>query len=311
MKIQNVFASLMIASLIPAVTFAEETPANESKVKIEKPKTTVPGDIDNEITNARLRAVSGAKSDWSFSSSFNYSGSSILSPFSTLRPQFNPQNGADPTNANGQLAIKYRVTEHNSLLAGFGVQYTPGYTDNGTAVAQQTTASSPYIDYNRAFRTGAAQHVIDVAVSKYTLSSDIDQNLNLAFSAGDQVMFNVADSKLELGAALGYSQDLYDGQALRNGAPRKDYIYSQAYFEPIAEYAFNDKINLRTVFRMYILNQSAADRTYWASPAVTTESLGVGFAVTRDVYLYPSIQWAWDRIAADATTVGFSANINL
>ena len=273
----------------------------------------VSGDIDNEITNARLRAVSGAKSAWSFSSNFNYAGSTILTPFSSIRPQLNSQNNLDATNINGQMAVKYRMTEHDSLLMGFGIQFTPGYTDpnSGAAIGAVTTASSPYLDYSRAFRIGTAQNVVDISISKYTLANDMNNGLSYALSAGDQVMFDIGQSKLEVGAAAGWGQDILSGQMMSQGLPVPDYLLSQIYIEPVAEYAISDKIQLRTVYRMLLLNQDSNNRSIWATPSFQSQSIGIGYGVTRDIYLYPNMQWSWSHISADATTVGFTANINL
>ena len=318
--IMSVLSSLVFLFSLSAMAAQEGGDnANSNVLKSESiPSPSAKADIDDEITNARLRAVSGAKTNWSFSSNFNYAGSSILTPTSSTRPQLNSQNNADPTNLNGQVAMKYRMTEHDSLLGGIGLQYTPAYTKPGSnsTVDQQTTASSPYVDYNRAFRAGSAQHVIDIAVSKYTLGSDTSTNLNWGVSLGDQVMFDVSKTKLEVGAAFGYAQDIYNGQAVQsdkqgNVSPQADYTYSQVYFEPVAEYAISDAVSLRTVYRLLVVNQDAANRTVWTTQPHTTESIGVGFAVTRNIYLYPNLQWNWDQIAADATTVGFTANINL
>jgi hypothetical protein len=108
---------LALAFLTP-IAHAQETQKAQS------------GDIDDEITNARLRAVTGSKSPFSFWSQFIYYGAAISNPFSTQRPQLNSQNNADPTTLVGQISGKYRFTEHDSVIAGIGVQYTPAYTDN-------------------------------------------------------------------------------------------------------------------------------------------------------------------------------------
>jgi hypothetical protein len=81
-------------------------------------------------------------------------------------------------------------------------------------------------------------------------------------------------------------------------------------FDPILEYAFTDKASFRTVYRAMTLRASNANKSSW-KVSDTTESMGFGYALTRDIYLYPNMQWKWNAVAADKTTVGFSANINL
>lgn len=265
------------------------------------------GDIDDEITNARLRAVTGAKSNFSFWSQFAYAGAAITSPFSTLRPQLNSQNNADPTNLTGQVSGKYRLTEHDSIIAGIGLQYTPAYNDptqgpQGTA----TNMSTPYVDYNRAFRVGGVQNVLDVTLSKYTLGSDLANNLNYNWAVQHQFMVELGKSKkLSIGMANFVTQDVYTSDGQTPGSK-----YLQVGFEPVLEYAITEKTSFRTVYRMAIFNEMFGTNGNWTE-AAQSESVGIGYAIRRDIYIYPNMQWGWTNINANATTVGFSTNINL
>jgi hypothetical protein len=42
-----------------------------------------------------------------------------------------------------------------------------------------------------------------------------------------------------------------------------------------------------------------------------TESVGIGCSVTRDIFLYPNIQFTPGNISANLTNVGLTATINL
>jgi len=308
MKLALSMLVLMAGINVWAQQAADQTQSSTVNNKDVKPAAAAAktGDIDDEITNARLRAVTGAKSDFSFWSSFSYAGSSLLNPTSSQRPQLNAQNAADPTNLSGQVSGKYRLTEHDSLIAGVGVQYTPSFTDNsGTNQPTSTTVQSPYVDYNRAFRVGAYQNVIDVNISKYTLGTDVSQNLNWAWSLSHTVMREVGESKrLSLGLSSALAEDVYTAAGQAGG------YTLQAAVEPVLEYAITDKASFRTVYRMVMLNEVFGTNSNW-SQATQTESAGIGYAITRDIYVYPNMQWLWNRIAADVTTVGFGANINL
>lgn len=321
MKKQLLMSLILVGSVLSAMSVkADDTTAAPNTMssdlsKLNQEQKPANKDIDDEITNARLRAVTGSKSNWSFWSQFAYAGSSIMNPLSTQRPQLNSQNNADPTNLGGQVSAKYRLTEHDSLLAGIGVQFTPQYSDPKThsTVGAQTTAQTPYVDYNRAFRLGGVQNVVDVAVSKYTLSSDLDSNMNYGWSIAHQMMVETGKSgKLSLGLYEALGQDIYThldpGQALA-GNPNS-VIYAQFAVDPVLEYAFTDKVSFRTVYRMLTLNDEAYNRSIWKA-APESQSVGIGYAVTRDIYLYPNMQWAWGHVATDQTTVGLTANVNL
>lgn len=308
-----IFAALATSSLLLASgAIAQVAPATESNTSTVKQsevgQRAEKKDIDQEITNAKLRASTGSKKLISISSSLNYAGASILNPTSTERPQLNSgSNAADPTNLSGNIAIKYRATDHDNLSLGFGVQYTPSFVKNrktGEKAAASTTASSPYVDYSRVFRAGEVQNVLSASVSKYTLKEDIDDaKLNYSVGLSHSFMVGIGDSKFEIGMSSAVSQDIYS--EFVDGA----YQYSLG-LNPILEYAFTDKASFRTVYRAVGMATQVEDNTRWKQ-FDASQSMGFGYAVTRDVYVYPNMQWKWNRVASDATTVGFSTNINL
>jgi len=302
----------ILALLLGSGAFAQVAPATESNTSTVKQnevgQRAEKKDIDDEITNAKLRAATGSKKLISVSSSLAYAGASILNPTSTERPQLNSgSNAADPTNLSGNIALKYRATDHDNISLGFGVQYTPAFVKNrqtGEKASASTTASSPYLDYSRVFRAADIQNVVSATISKYTLKEDIeDAKLNYSVGLSHSFMVGVGDSKFEVGMASGLGQDIYSEYMAGS------YEYNLS-FSPILEYAFTDKASFRTVYRAVNMSTKVDDNARWKT-ADTSQSMGFGYAITRDVYVYPNMQWKWNRVASDATTVGFSTNINL
>ena len=301
-----------IALVLGSAAFAETTTVTTttettSKVNVGN-NAPERKNIDEEITNAKLRATTGSKKLWSFGSSFSYAGGAITNPGSTERPQLNDGLVAlDPTKLSGQLSIKYRMTDHDNLNIGFGVDYTPEYTNNkttGTKTSAKANASTPYVSYGRVFKAGEVQNVFDAGISKYTADEDVnDSKLNYAVSLSHTVMTSLGTSKAEVGFNTFFNQDIFSEQTGNN------VIYSFGLF-PIFEYAITDAVSFRTVSRWLLWNVANNARDE-AKLAGQTQSMGVGFAVTRDIYLYPNMQWRWSALTADKTTVGLSANINL
>ena len=121
-------------------------------------------DIDEEITNKKLRASTGSKSLISLKSSFNYNGGSINAPLSQERPQLSPgTTNPEPTKLSGTISAKYRVSDHDSLSLGIGVGWlTPTYQ------GQKGQVENPVLDYSRAFKVGIVQNVIEASIVKYT-----------------------------------------------------------------------------------------------------------------------------------------------
>lgn len=309
-KLTAMIVLLMSASgaFAQATTEANTSTVKQSEVAPRAEKK----DIDDEITNAKLRASTGSKKTLSFASSFSYAGAALTNPLSTNRPQLNDgQQSADPAKLSGQMAIKARLTDHDNINVGFGVDFTPSYAKNKETGAQEparTNASTPYVGYSRVFKAGDIQNVLEATLSKYTAREDVqDSNLNYNVTLAHTMMASVGTSKFEVGLYSFFSQEIYS--KLDPGQAENSTLY-QFGFDPVLEYAINDKASFRTVSRWLTYSTSNSDKER-AALAGQTQSMGVGYAVTRDIYLYPNMQWRWSQPTADRTTVGFSANINL
>ena len=94
MKKSLLTASSMLVTLALAgfTAAAQETveSSSQSTTKIEdvkeSNKVTDDVDVDEVITNKKMRAESGSKSKWSIGTSLNYSGSTVKAPLKPSRP---------------------------------------------------------------------------------------------------------------------------------------------------------------------------------------------------------------------------------
>ena len=78
---------------------------------------------------------------------------------------------------------------------------------------------------------------------------------------------------------------------------------------PFAEYSFTDKLSARTVFGYFNYDKSKTDSSY--SYGTPYQSVGVGISLSRNMYLYPNVQFVPNDVRAERTNVGISANINM
>jgi len=255
-------------------------------------------DIDDEITNARLRASTGAKSLFSIQSFVNYNGGSIQEPLSSKRPALSPGTSTESdVKLVGQVAIKYRMTDHDNLNAGFGFGWlTPGKT------GQKGQSEDPYAGYTRTFKAGGLQNVLDFTATKYTATSAVDAKMNYNLTADYQVLADIGKTKWQVGLYSAWARDAFT----QNVDGQQDYLMA----DPFAEYAFSDKLSFRTVFNVgNFYNTQNATSTFKHDDSL--QSAGLGISLTRDIYLYPNVQWAWQDIRSDKTDVAISAYINM
>src|ERR1035437_5740298 len=112
---KSVLVAMILVLSFSARAFAAEEKKKsdaESALKIENvsgQKNKVAGDIDEEISNAKLRAESGSKSKYSLSTTIQYTGGAISSPFAAERPNLSGLPGMQTLSSlSGRLNGRYR-----------------------------------------------------------------------------------------------------------------------------------------------------------------------------------------------------------
>lgn len=305
---------------------ASQTTEGETKMKIEdaaNKKNTVDGDIDQEITNARMRAESGSKSKFSLSTSVAYTGGAVSRPFGAERPNLagTPDTQVN-TSIDGTMSARYRWTKSDSLSLGVGFGLMTPFQGDINSESNQLNIYDPTVGYSRVGKVGVFQSIASVSVSGGT--SQESQNIAKLGTAGASynllysTSFGLTVGSSVAGSYTAYSNDPGDLNSKAPGTRRPGYYggdsrtgWTVAVY-PYAEYAFNDWISARTVFGYFNWRHLYGDdNQYRLLQTFVYQSVGVGLSVTRDVYLYPNIQFVPDNIRSDFTNVALSATINM
>lgn len=325
---------LMAALLMGGYAQAEQQTAaseNKSAAKVsdlqkseEKQK-----DIDEEITNARQRAALGSKSKFSFKSALAYNGGSVKTPGDAIRPAYRAGNTVQTlASLAGTVGVNYRVTERDSLSLNTGLilrnpfhgdltrsDFQDPRKDKPRGKADRVEVSDPSLAWTRAYKAGDIQMVTGLTYTQYTNSDDVKTFKRMGQVSLDQTMIGEVGTKLSIGASVSADTYLYTNDLDKVDAD-KGYQQEMLTFGiyPFLEYAFNDNFQFRTVFgyfaNTYYKNQDSASKGT-VSADTPYQSMGLGIVVTRDIYLYPNIQFTPFDIRDDRTNVALSANINL
>ncbi len=283
------------------------------------------GDIDDEITNARMRSTLGSKSKWSFKSSLSYQGSSIEKPFDTTKLSIQgAQFGKSMTYLGGNVGVNYRLSKAESLSFGTGVMvnaplegdiwddFDDPRSSNGGKM-KRFEASSPYLTYSNAYNYKGIQMISSVGYTHYTTkdatSENSGQNLLGNINVDQTILGQVLVEGLEIGASFYADYNIFKGSGYNPALAGERYQYMVAIY-PFLEYAFNDTFSFRTVFGYFqFYNMDGASKEL--DQADPYQSMGIGISVTRDIYLYPNIQFNPQNIRSELTNVGLSMNLNL
>lgn len=329
MKKQILMSLILTGSLVAVSAQAEEQTKNQNtntstvNVSDVKKADEKAEDIDQEITNARMRSELGSKSQWSFKSSLGYSGGSVEKPFDSIRPNYRASATIESlTGLSGNVGVNYRVSKGGNLSFGTGVIIMdplhgditqPTFEDPRSArkgtEQKRTQVSTPYLDYSHGYRAMNMQMISSIQYSHYTEEDATDYyNLLGNVSVSQTVLADLGDSKWQGGLSLSLDKDISKGSFAASSADNMRSDYGVGLY-PFAEYAFNDKYSFRTVFGYFqFAKYEEANELIQIEPY---QSMGVGVALTRDIYIYPNVQFTPKDVRADRTNVALSANLNL
>lgn len=309
---------LLTAALLLAVSANAAEKQSQSKTKVEVKKEIKKDQVDQLITNRKLRAETGSKSKYSVSTAFAYNGGTINDPGSKVRPNITAGANVPTFSAlSGSISGKYRLNVKDSLKAGFGLRvYQPFHespdkssieTKNGPV--QRANIDNPYAAYTHIDRIAGLQSVSTVTAT--ALTTDYSRKRGYLGSVDFSQIFlkDLGTSGASVGILLGTGFsvfDKFDDFALSESS---DYFVG-AY--PFFEYVINDTFNFRTISGVWVYEHMRNEsRALSFSKNTIYQSVGLGISVTRDIYLYPNIQFIPEDISGDRTNVAISANVNL
>lgn len=329
---KKLFVIGLVATL--ATAQAEEAKTSESSstssTKLESIKknqtpanTTGQTDADDVITNRKLRAETGSKKTLSFSAALGYSGGSIKDPQSEKRPNITGDIGTqEDVSADGSLSVKARISPLQNISLGVGVGMDKPFHDDRKTRRERSYVSDPGVTFTQLAKVGPTQSVTQVSGSLYT--NDFNRSWGYISSVGlsQTFMYDFNGSPFSIGSAFTFSKNFFDkaSGAVKgiNEDTGKEVLYGKGQsdlsvgFYPTAELVLNDKLNLRTLVGFRQQHLVGKDLNDWRKPSKVYQSVGLGISLTRDIYLYPNVQFIPDSsIATDRTNVAMAAYINL
>lgn len=303
--------------------------ADESQTKATDVGTgganSVPGaaEVDQMITNNELRALSGSTSRFSIASQFNYNGGTIESPLSQDRPDISAASATTTkSDLDGAISVKYNLNPRNALMAGFGIRWIAPTVPGGPSNYKGTVfdAMNPYVQYQYIYKWLGVQSVLQVEGMQWTQADQTAVGYAQQINIDQENMYEIGKTGLSVGASTWVQYQFFNKSGSYGTPGSADYVadvttlqsqYSFG-FTPELEYQLNARFNLRTVVSIATFEHYVADPNALSFDQDTIyESVGVGISVTRDIFLYPNIQFLPGQLEASLTNVGLGATINL
>ncbi|MCK6599971.1 MAG: hypothetical protein L6Q37_16520, partial [Bdellovibrionaceae bacterium] len=207
---------------ISSLALAQENTSSQSKMKATDlgVKTQELKDIDEEITNARLRASTGSKSKFSIQTEFGYSGGSVGSPIGKTRPKLDAGPIVpDYTAAYGSISGKYRINERNNINLGSGIGLTtPGFE------GQRSELQDPYLSFSHLIAINGYQNVLLAQITAHSSKSNLDAKNEYGIDFTHTILTNIGKSKWQAGLSTALSYEGYSGFVSKNAQAAQSVI---------------------------------------------------------------------------------------
>lgn len=308
-----------------------KSPANAEQLSVQDllTKKPAPGEdkADQIITNRMMRAITGSLSKWSFNSALNANGGSLEKPLDPIRPNIRAvkNNETELQSISGDMGVKYRVSAQDMLRLRAGVRvYTPFTSSYRAANStdqkkfddfnQKADVFNPSLTYTRIFNIGATQNYIDVREAWITDPNQRRRGAAASTDVSHTLAYKVGASRWTVGNSSLVSYMAFDKSATTAvsgggtlAAQQSDYGFG---LFPFVEYIINDKLNLRYLTGFSFQHVRNMGPMSFIQNKVY-QSFGVGISITRDIFLYPNIQFLPDDLRADRTNVAIRADINM
>jgi len=286
----------------------------ESRTSMESIETEVPDkadDVDAVITNIKMRAETGGKSKWSIATAMGYSAGPVNDLLSNNRPNLSGTTGStDFTTLSGSVSVKYNLASQHAVFGGIGMRLlTPLLAGTPEKFnGEKFDIDNPYITYQYLYLWQGIQSAVQVNQQFFTNSNLLRDGYVTQTNLSQNNIYDLGSSRFSIGLNLFAGFGFFNDDSLAARRNQTDYSFG---LTPALEYRINDWINARTELYLYNFQhrRTASTKDTFDRQRVV-QGFTLGFAISRDVYVSPGMQWIPEEITPERTTTWLAANLN-
>jgi hypothetical protein len=274
---------------------------------------------DKKISDLELRANAGSLNRYSLQFFLGYTGAPVNDLGDPDRP--NPSNlpGDYRTYMSGNASLRYRLDRKSGINFGTGMSfYEPLQALTGQeqtrprSDAKNYGVNNPSISIDRTYGVGATQMSSKVSVAEVTDAGYKASGEWASAGYTQYVKWVPFQTRFILGfkTSLDYYAYARDYLAYKDPQHKGDGNSSNYYVTliPSVEYKLTDKVNFNTSLG-YSYYQARKDNS-WSHP-LTTWRVGAGWAIARDIYINPYINFFAESPALDTTNFAFNTTFSI
>jgi hypothetical protein len=178
--------------------------------------------------------------------------------------------------------------------------------------------SNPYISYDKSFVLGGVQMVAAPGVTWVTSETYRSKGERAGLDARLYTSKGIGDTRFSWGTSLTGSYYFFDrdyvadhkvgsGKSAKTVGDGKIARMSVT-FAPSLKYNVTQKLNVNTSFGFNFFNPRMYDSAFKFQSRLMNEWVGVGYAITRDIYINPYVQiyptqFTWKTASMNLSTV--------
>jgi hypothetical protein len=276
----------------------ETAPVAETKSDLNRVLENKKFEEDKAITDAKLKADAGSLSLYSLKFSLGYSGPTVDDLSKKSQPNPDGGVGVYETALRGSISFRYRFNSNEALSMGTGINaLTPFHG------VQRVDTNDPYISYDRTSKAGSVQMRNSFSASYVTVPNyrEVGEYAGLGYDTS--MIYKFGESRFSAGADASLSYYLYE--RAYEPKDRRAVQYTASIY-PQLKYTLNDKLSFNTSVALswWNLRQHENRNVLWNR--TLSQRLGAGWAISRDIYFSPYLNFYPSRLALDSTTFNFS-----
>ncbi len=259
---------------------------------------------DREITDIKLKADSGSLSKYSLKFNLSYYGPTFGNL--SAREQPNPDNSSGPTSTalSGTIGMRYRTSSQTAFSLGTGLK-----SIHPLQGSDRTDVSTPYLNYEITSRTDSGIQMRNSFGGSYVTLPEWRKVGEVAAATYDFAsIYNFGSSGFAAGIDGNLNYYFYDRSYIpTDKTPSRGSV--QVF--PTVKYNISDKLNVTTSTTLtWISPRDRSNETILLNRTVS-QRLGLGYAITREIYIFPYATILPSRLAWDMTSINMSTSFSI
>jgi hypothetical protein len=286
-------------SIESAASSSEAPDAGRSKLELPAILSDKKFAPDNAITDLKMRADAGSLSRYSVKGTLDYSGPTVNDFSNPDQPNPDHTIGAHKTNARGSLATRYRFDSDQAMSFGTGITVqTPTYGINRVDV------NNPYLSYDLTKKLGKFQTRISPTATLITTpeSRNVGQVATGGLTGG--AVYNLGYSRwavnVDGNASYGFFNRRYRYPVDRRTSALDVGLY------PGIKYNATDNLTIAASLSFGYLTPRVEQKLSALNPKTVGARIGVGWAIKRDIYIYPYLTLYPTQLEEESTSFNVS-----